>query len=101
MKTLDALGNPIRRDILELLAQEPRSVGQLALQVAHISRPAVSRHLAVLEGAGLVRHESSGTRNIYSLRPEGFDDVRSYLVRFWDDSLPRFVLVAENLQDEQ
>ncbi|MBX7113281.1 MAG: metalloregulator ArsR/SmtB family transcription factor, partial [Myxococcaceae bacterium] len=50
---LDALGNPVRRDILRKLRRGPLSVGQLAAGLP-VSRPAVSRHLRLLDAAGLV-----------------------------------------------
>lgn len=97
MTALDALGNPTRRLLLELVRDEPRSVRDLHAAVGDISRPAVSRHLRLLREAGLVAVESRGTENLYTVRPEGFADVRSYLESFWDDALPRFAMVAENL----
>jgi len=66
----DALGDPTRRQIIARLRPGPTPVGKLADQLT-IGRPAVSKHLRVLEGAGLVRHESRGTRNLYALAPEG------------------------------
>ena len=97
MKALDALGNPVRRQILERLSEGPASVGALA-EAFPISRPAISRHLRLLTEARLVTHERSGTRNEYTLRREGFVDAEWYLAAFWDDALRRFKLVAENLE---
>ena len=57
MHPLDALGNPIRRDILLALREAPLSVNELAARFP-VSRPAVSRHLRVLEEAGLVEASS-------------------------------------------
>lgn len=96
MEALDALGNPIRRRLLELIHAQPQSVQALAAQVPAISRPAISRHLRVLEDAGLVAHQAQGREHIYCVAPQGFAGVRRYLARFWDDALPRFALVAEN-----
>jgi DNA-binding transcriptional ArsR family regulator len=94
---LDALGNPVRRQILRLLQEQPRPVGELreALDV-DISRPAVSKHLRILEAAELVSHESRGTRNIYRLEATGFEAARAGLDSFWDEALGRFKLLAEN-----
>ena len=66
----DALGEPARRRILELLGDGPAPVGVLAERLP-IGRPAVSKHLRVLSGAGLVEHRSVGTRNLYALAPQG------------------------------
>ncbi|TPV92565.1 MAG: winged helix-turn-helix transcriptional regulator [Myxococcales bacterium FL481] len=92
---LDALGNATRRDMLQALGERPRTVGELG-EAFPISRPAVSKHLKVLETAGLVRHVSEGTRNIYELDLTGFEAARRWLDGFWDQALARFRLLAEN-----
>lgn len=91
----DALGDPYRRRILSLIAESPRSVGAIADELP-ISRPAVSRHLRVLKGAGLVTEEARGTRHIYRLQEDGIDEVRAYLQEVWGDATARFRLLAEN-----
>ncbi len=94
---LDALGNPVRRQIVKLLNQGGLSVGEVASQLP-ISRPAVSKHLRVLEQAGLVQHHAEGTRNIFTINAQGFAQARAWLDHFWDDALARFALVAENIE---
>ncbi|MFC7279278.1 ArsR/SmtB family transcription factor [Paractinoplanes rhizophilus] len=85
---LDALGDPTRRRIVERLrADGPSPVGRLASALP-VGRPAVSKHLKVLEGAGLVVHESAGTRNLYALAPRGFIGLQRWLAGMWDDALP-------------
>lgn len=91
---LDALGHQTRRDILALLRVAPRPVGDIAEQLP-ISRPAVSKHLRILESAGLVEYTSSGTRNIFRLRPSGFELARAYLDGFWDEALANFQRLAD------
>jgi DNA-binding transcriptional ArsR family regulator len=86
---LDALGDRTRRQIVDLLRQGPIPVGELAARLP-VGRPAVSKHLAVLERAGLVRHESAGTRNLYALAPEGFTALQQWLVQMWDRTLAAF-----------
>lgn len=86
---LDALGDPTRRQIVEALRDGPRAVGALS-DVLPVGRPAVSKHLKVLEGAGLVRHVSVGTRNLYALAPGGLDVVQRWLVAQWDNALDAF-----------
>jgi DNA-binding transcriptional ArsR family regulator len=98
-RALDALGNPERRRILVLLAAAPRSVGELASAFT-ISRPAVSRHLKVLETAQLVRHDAVRTRNVYSLERAGLAGTADWLNGFWDDAEARLRLVAENTTDQ-
>ena len=94
----EALGDPNRRAIVELLSsggEAGRSVGELADRLP-ISRPAVSRHLRLLKQAGLVVEEPRGTRRIYRLHDAGLEAVRQYLERVWGDAAARFRLVAEN-----
>jgi DNA-binding transcriptional ArsR family regulator len=92
----EALGDPNRRAIVEMLgASGGRSVQQLA-DVLPISRPAVSRHLRLLKSAGLVVEEPHGTRRIYRLDDEGADAVRRYLERVWGEAAARYRLVADN-----
>jgi DNA-binding transcriptional ArsR family regulator len=95
----EALGDPNRRAIVELLAasgEEGRSVGELAERLP-ISRPAVSRHLRLLKRAGFVTEEPRGTRRIYRLHDAGVEAVREYLERVWGEAAARFRLVADNL----
>src|SRR4051812_44746066 len=90
-----ALGDPHRRQIVELLGGGGRSVGDIAARLP-ISRPAVSRHLRLLKDAGLVVEEPAGTQRIYRLHDEGVAAVRRYLERVWGEAAARFRLVAEN-----
>jgi DNA-binding transcriptional ArsR family regulator len=94
---LDALGNPERRLLVRRLAAGPLSVTELAAGF-DISRPAISRHLATLERAGLVTHRGVGTRNVYSLDLRGFEATRRWLDGFWDEAEGRLRLLAENLE---
>lgn len=91
---MDALGHQTRRDILALLRESALPVGDIAGRLP-ISRPAVSKHLRMLEQAGLVEHTSSGTRNIFRLRAAGFGAARAYLEGFWDEALASFQRAAE------
>ncbi len=91
----DALGNSVRREIVRILAPGPRPVGEIAA-VLPVSRPAVSKHLQVLERAELVMHVKEGNRNVFRLHRDGFDAARDWLGGFWDDALARFAMVAEN-----
>jgi DNA-binding transcriptional ArsR family regulator len=92
---LDALGDPHRRAIVEILSDGGRSVQEIADQLP-ISRPAVSRHLRLLKGAGLVDDQAEGTRRIYQLRDEGVEAVRRYFAEVWNEAIPRFRIAAEN-----
>jgi DNA-binding transcriptional ArsR family regulator len=97
---LDALGDPRRREIVEILSHGGQSVQQIADQLP-VSRPAVSRHLRVLKGAGLVSNRADGTRRIYQLRDEGIDAVRRYFTEVWDEAAARFRILAENTTDDR
>ena len=91
---LDALGDPTRRQVFELLRSGPRSVGELAGGLP-VSRPAVSQHLRVLEDAGLVTHRRQGTRNLYELDSAGVQVLRDWVDGFWSEALARFKAAAE------
>jgi DNA-binding transcriptional ArsR family regulator len=86
---LDALGDPTRRQVFELLREGPRSVGELAAELP-VSRPAVSQHLRVLQAAGLVSYRPNGTRNVYELDAQGMLALRTWVDAFWDEALDRF-----------
>lgn len=85
----DALGDPNRRAIVELLGARERSVQELA-DLLPISRPAVSRHLRLLKQAGLVVEQPRGTRRIYQLQDRGIEAVRAYVERIWGDAADRY-----------
>ncbi len=82
----DALGEPVRRRIVELLRDGPSPVGELARRLP-VGRPAVSKHLKVLTDAGITEHHSEGTSNLYSLRAESMEMARRWLTEIWDTVL--------------
>lgn len=94
MNALDALGNPVRRKILIELRRTPMPVGELADRFA-VSRPAISRHLRVLQDAGLVVSSERGAQNIYAIRLQGFRSVREFIDSFWDVALSRLEDLAK------
>jgi DNA-binding transcriptional ArsR family regulator len=91
---LGLLGDPTRRAIFELLAQRPRSVGELARELP-VSRPAVSQHLRILKDGGLVVDQAVGTRRVYRPNPAGVAALRAWLDRVWEDALTAFQKSAE------
>jgi DNA-binding transcriptional ArsR family regulator len=97
MDAFEALGDPHRRTILELLGDGDRSVQELA-DALPISRPAVSRHLRLLKEAGLVSDRREGTRRLSRLHDDGPDAVRAYLEQVWGDAATRFRIAAENTE---
>src|ERR1700761_6866233 len=80
----EALGEPVRRHILELLAAGEQPVGPLVTALRArmpISQPAVSQHLKVLLEASLVSVRASGTRRLYALDQAGLDAAQAWLAR--------------------
>ena len=84
-----ALADPTRRKIVELLAEDERSAGELARQF-RVSRPAVSKHLRVLREARLVDVREDAQKRIYRLEPGALADAEDWLARhrrFWAQRL--------------
>lgn len=94
-QSLHALSDPTRRRVLEGLRAGPRSVGDLARGMP-VSRPAVSQHLGVLKGAGLVSERRVGTRRLYAAEPEGLAGLREWLEGFWSDVLGAYERAARD-----
>jgi DNA-binding transcriptional ArsR family regulator len=89
MNALEALAEPTRRRIVELLAEQERSAGEIASHF-RTSRPGISRHLRVLRERGLVRAREEGQRRLYSLDPKPLQELDEWLQRyrsFWDNRL--------------
>ena len=80
MSTFEALADPTRRRIVEMLARGALSAGDIA-QRFEVSRSAVSQHLKVLRGAGLVSVRASGQQRIYELDPTGLVELEEWLDR--------------------
>ena len=97
---LEALSDPTRRRIFELLAEHPSPVALVAERLP-VTRPAVSQHIKVLKDAGLVRDERDGARRIYTVDLDGLEPVRAYLDGFWRRSLDAFKQAAEHHDDEE
>ena len=79
------IGEPVRRRILELLADGERPAGVVGAAVQAefgITQPAVSQHLRVLRESGLVTVRPDGARRLYAVRPEGLRDVDEWVERF-------------------
>lgn len=83
----EALGEPARRRILELLSVRERSVGEVVAEIQDLtpmSQPAVSQHLKVLREAELVAVRADGARRMYSLDEDGLGAARAWLARLSD-----------------
>ncbi|WP_350347884.1 metalloregulator ArsR/SmtB family transcription factor [Agromyces sp. G08B096] len=93
MHALDLLGDPVRRRIVELLADGERSAGEVGEVVQRefgISQPGVSQHLRVLREAGFATVRAEGTRRLYALDPEPIAEAARWFTpfeRFWEPRL--------------
>jgi DNA-binding transcriptional ArsR family regulator len=93
MHAFDVLGAPVRRRILELLADGEHTSGSIVETVQRefdISQPAVSQHLKVLRESGFATVRSDGARRLYSVGSEPLQEVDEWLDRFrrfWDHHL--------------
>ena len=89
-----ALGNARRRELLRLVRDEARPVGELAEQL-RVSQPAVSQHLAVLRDAGLVTVERDGRRRLYRADRTAIADAQSFFEEYWSGAVDRLAAAAE------
>jgi DNA-binding transcriptional ArsR family regulator len=96
-----ALGDRTRRALLARLARRPAMITELANPFA-MSLPAVSRHIRVLEGAGLVTRSVDGRMHRCSLNPKPFKTIEGWLShyrQFWEDNLAALARYVESDQD--
>jgi DNA-binding transcriptional ArsR family regulator len=100
MHALDILGDPVRRRILELLAEGESSAGELGDRVQRefgISQPAVSQHLRVLRESGFATVRPEGTRRLYAIAPEPLADAAAWFDPFRQFWQPRLDALATEL----
>jgi DNA-binding transcriptional ArsR family regulator len=100
MTVYEALVEPNRRQILDLLRERPRFVGEL-VDLLQISQPGVSKHLRVLRTAGLVRVRQEAQRRRYELRPEPLAEVDRWLAAYRDLLEERYSRLDELLDELQ
>ena len=91
----EVLVEPRRRRILQLLRHDELSAGDIAAQFDDVTRPAISQHLTILSGAGLVTSRRAGTRRLFRMRPDGLDELRAFLQDFWTEPLAQLKHAAE------
>lgn len=104
MKTAyEALTDPLRRRILDLLRERPRNVGEL-VDLLSVSQPGISKHLRVLRDVGLVRVRQDAQRHWYELRPEPLAEVYTWLEAYrhlWDERFEHLDAYLNTMHDEE
>ncbi|MBF6090539.1 ArsR/SmtB family transcription factor [Nocardia cyriacigeorgica] len=101
-KIFEALGDPVRRRILELVAGGEQPAGTVVAAVQEhtaISQPGVSQHLKVLRDAGLVTVRAEGNRRLYAVDPVGVEAARAWLAGL-ADPLAQFAQPLDALATE-
>lgn len=96
---LDVIAEPNRRQILDLLREGERPVGEL-VEALDVSQPAVSKHLRILREAGLVEVRASAQRRLYRLQPGGLRELDEWLAPYrslWADRLDALERVVDDL----
>ena len=96
---LTAAAEPNRRRILQLLAERPRTVSEVAAEFT-VTRSAISQHLLVLAEVGLVAAEKVGRQRIYRVLPDGLRRLQAEIDRFWTSELDQLVTDAHTLRRE-
>jgi DNA-binding transcriptional ArsR family regulator len=100
MHAFDVLGDPVRRRIVELLAEREHAAGEVVTVIAAeygITQSAVSQHLKVLRDRGFATVRAEGTRRVYAVDPRPFADVDSWLDRFRRFWAPHFDALATEI----
>ena len=84
-----AIADPTRRSIMSMLATGEHSLGEIASHY-EMTRPAVTKHLKILEQGGLIRVRAEGRQRLHALQPEALQPVSdwlSFFSQFWDEKL--------------
>ncbi|MFJ7827142.1 ArsR/SmtB family transcription factor [Psychrobacillus sp. NPDC096623] len=93
-----AIADPTRRDVLQLLASKQRSIAEISSHY-DMSRTAIVKHLNVLTEAGLVTGQKLGREKVYYLKPEPLTEVKQWLdyyEQFWNNKLSKLKFLVEN-----
>jgi DNA-binding transcriptional ArsR family regulator len=102
-KTLNAIAEPNRLRIVELLRENPAPVGEIAIRLK-LRQPQVSKHLRLLSEAGLVRAHPNAQQRIYYLRAEPFKELDRWLETFrkiWEGRLDSLNEYMQELKEEE
>jgi DNA-binding transcriptional ArsR family regulator len=103
MATLKALAEPSRFQIIELLRNGPRPVGDLVNRLK-LPQPQVSKHLRVLSDAGLVDVRVDAQRRIYELRPAPLRELEVWIERYrsiWEENYQRLDVLLEEMKAKE
>src|SRR6266446_10985764 len=103
IETLKALAEPNRLQIVELLRDGPRPVGDVVHRL-HLSQPQVSKHLRVLSEAGLVAVRVDAQRRIYALRPAPLQELEVWLERYrrtWESNYQRLDALLDHMKNDE
>ncbi len=103
METFRALAEPSRFQIVELLREGPRPVGDMVHRL-RLRQPQVSKHLRVLSDAGLVEARVDAQRRIYALRPEPLQDLEVWLERYrriWESNFQRLDALLDQMKNDE
>jgi len=101
METLRALAEPNRFQIVELLRNGPRPVGDMVDRL-HLRQPQVSKHLRVLSAAGLVDVRVDAQRRIYALRPAPLQELEIWVERYrriWEQNFQRLDALLDRMKN--
>src|SRR5262245_17295796 len=101
MTPFDALADPVRRDIVAMLAAGERSVTEIVDRF-DISQPAISRHLKVLRDAGIAEVRADAQRRIYALNPAPLIDLEHWLAQqraVWERRLDKLGAHLDHMKD--
>ena len=94
---IQALSNETRFKIVDLVREREMAAGSIARRFK-LTRPAVSQHIAILRGAGLLDERRVGAQRYYVVRSEGFDELVDYVEGFWRPRLRGLKQVAETME---
>ena len=103
IETFRALAEPNRLQIVELLLDRPRPVGDLVHRL-RLSQPQVSKHLRVLSAAGLVTVRVDAQRRIYTLRPAPLQELEVWLERYrrlWEANFQRLDALLDEMKTSE
>jgi DNA-binding transcriptional ArsR family regulator len=103
MTIYEALAEPMRRKILDLLRERPRMVGEL-VELLKISQPGVSKHLRILREVKLVRVRQQSQRHFYELSPAPLIEIDNWLASYrhlWLENFERLDDLLASLQEKE